>query len=72
MVSFAWRGVQVQRASAVHGLWLFQLAQAVSQGMSANASQNLAALLKRTAGQDVMALGLPRLIERRNNVPVLQ
>jgi hypothetical protein len=53
-------------------LWLFQLAQAVSQGMSANASQNLAALLKRTAGQDVMALGLPRLIERRNNVPVLQ
>ena len=72
MVSFAWRGVQVQRASAVHGLWLFQIAQTVSQGMSANASQNLAVLLKRTGGQDVMALGLPRLIERRNNVPVLQ
>ena len=72
MVSFAWRGVQVQRASAVHGLWLFQIAQTVSQGMSANASQNLAVLLKRTGGQDVMALGLPHLIERRNNVPVLQ
>ena len=31
-----------------------------------------AALLKRTGGQDVMVLGLPRPIERRNNVLVLQ
>ncbi|MEI7764181.1 MAG: glutathione S-transferase [Comamonadaceae bacterium] len=72
MVSYEWRGVQVQRASAVHGLWLFQMAQAVAQAMSADAGQNLAALLKRTGGQDVMALALPHLIERRNNVLVLQ
>ena len=72
MVSYEWRGVQVQRASAVHGLWLFQMAQAVTQAMSADAGQNLAALLKRTGGQDVMALALPHLIERRNNVLVLQ
>ena len=72
MVSYEWRGVQVQRASAVHGLWLFQMAQAVARAMSADAGQNLAALLKRTGGQDVMVLGLPRPIERRNNVLVLQ
>jgi len=48
------------------------LAQAVSQGMSANASQNLAALLKRTAGQDVMDLRLPRALERQNNLMVLK
>ena len=40
--------------------------------MSADAGQNLAALLKRTGGQDVMALRLPRSIERRNNLLVLQ
>ena len=72
MVSYEWRGVQVQRASAVHGLWLFQMAQAVARAMSADAGQDLAALLKRIGGQDVMALGLPRPIERRNNVLVLQ
>jgi glutathione S-transferase len=72
MVSYAWRGVQVQRASAVHGLWLFQMAQAAARAMSADAGQNLTALLKRTGGQDVMALGLPRPIERRNNVLVLK
>lgn len=72
MVSYEWRGVQVQRASAVHGLWMFQSAQAVLRGMPADAGQELASLLKRTGGEDLMALVLPRLIERRNNVLVLQ
>ena len=72
MVSYAWRGVQVQRASAVHGLWLFQLAQAAVHAMPADAMQRLAALLERTGGQDVMALRLPHPLERRNNVLLLQ
>ena len=72
MVSYEWRGVPVQRASAVHGLWMFQMAQAVLRGMSADAGQEMASLLKRTGGEDLMALVLPRLIERRNNVLVLQ
>jgi glutathione S-transferase len=72
MVSYPWRGVQMQRASAVHGLWLFQVAQRVAQSMPADAAQKLAALLMRTGGQDVMALALPRQIERRNNVLVLE
>ena len=72
MVSYAWRGVQVQRASAVHGLWLFQAAQDAALAMSSDAGQNLAGLLKRTGGQEVMALSLPRAMERRNNLLVLK
>ena len=71
-VSYAWRGVQVQRASAVHGLWLFQLAQDAAQAMSAADKEKLSALYQRTGGQDVMALHLPRPMERVNNVLVLK
>ena len=72
MVSYAWRGVQVHRASAVHGLWLFQTAQDTALAMSSDAGQNLAGLLKRTGGQEVMDLRLPRAMERRNNLLVLK
>jgi len=72
MVRYAWRGVQVHRASAVHGLWLFQMAQDVALAMSFDAGQNLAGLLKHTGGQEMMALRLPRPIERQNNVLVIK
>ncbi len=72
MVRYTWRGVQVQRASAMHGLWLFQMAQAAAQSLPADALRRLTALLERTEGQDLMALPLPRPMERRNNVLVLQ
>ena len=72
MVSFAWRGVQVQRASAVHGLWLFQTAQDTANAVSGDAKQKLAAWIERTGGQEVMALCLPRAMERRNNLLVLK
>jgi glutathione S-transferase len=72
MVSYPWRGVQVQRASAMHGLWLFQMAQSVVKAMPADARLPFDALMQRTAGQDVLALRLSRPLERRNNVLVLQ
>jgi glutathione S-transferase len=72
MVSYAWRDVRVQRAGAVHGLWLFQMAQFAAQALSGEAAQNLAALLQRTGGQGVMAMTLPRQMERRNNLLVLK
>lgn len=72
MVSYAWRGVQVHRASAVHGLWLFQTAQDTALAMSFDAGQNLASLLSRTGGEEVMALCLPRAMERRNNLLVIK
>jgi len=71
MVSYPWRGVQVQRASAVHGLWLFQMAQSAVSAMPADARLPFDALMQRTAGQDVLALRLSRPMERRNNVLVL-
>ena len=72
MVSYAWRGVQVQRASAVHGLWLFQLAQEAANALSGDAKQKLAAWVERTGGQEVMDLRLPRGLERQNNLMVLK
>ena len=72
MVSYAWRGVQVQRASAVHGLWLFQLAQDAANALSGDAKQKLAAWVERTGGQEVMDLHLPRALERQNNLMVLK
>ena len=72
MVSYAWRGVQVQRASAVHGLWLFQAAQEVANALSGDAKQKLAAWVERSGGQAVMDLRMPRAIERQNNVLVLK
>ena len=72
MVSFVWRGVQVQRASAVHGLWLFQTVQDAVNAVSGDAEQKLAAWVERAGGQEVMALSLPRAIERQNNLLVLK
>ena len=72
MVSYEWRGVQVQRASAVHGLWLFQTAQDAANAVSGDAKQKLSALVKRTGGQEVMDLHLPRAMERRNKLLVLK
>jgi hypothetical protein len=62
----------VQRESAVHGLWLFQLAQDAAQAMSAADKEKLSALFQRTGGQEVMALRLPRPMERVNNVLVFK
>ena len=72
MVSYAWRGVQVQRASAVHGLWLFQKAQDAANAVSGDAKQKMDAWVERTGGQAVMDLRLPRALERQNNLLVLK
>ena len=72
MVSYAWRGVQVQRASAAHGLWLFQKAQDAANAVSGDAKQKMDAWVERTGGQAVMDLRLPRALERQNNLLVLK
>jgi len=71
-VSYAWRGSQVQRASAVHGLWLFQAVQDAAQALSTDAGNQWAALCQRAGGQSVMNLRLPRAMTRLNNVLVLK
>jgi glutathione S-transferase len=72
MVRYAWRGVDIHRASAVHGLWLLQLVQAEARDMPTDSLEQLQALLARTGGNDVMSLRLKREMVRRNNVLVLQ
>jgi glutathione S-transferase len=71
-VSYTWRGAQVQRASAVHGLWMFQTAQEAMRDVSPYAQKKLMELLKRTGGQAVMDVTLPRAMTRLNNVLVLK
>lgn len=70
-VSYTWRGVQVQRASAMHGLWMFQSAQDAKRAVPPDAQEKLKQLLKRTGGQELMDLTLPRPMTRMNNVLVL-
>ncbi len=70
-VSYTWRGVQVQRASAMHGLWMFQSAQDAKRAVPPDAQEMLKQLLKRTGGQELMDLTLPRPMTRMNNVLVL-
>ncbi len=72
MVRYTWRGVQVQRASAVHGLWLFQMALEAATSAGGEAKHALSELFERTGGQAVMDLRLPRPIARRNNVLVIK
>ena len=72
MVSHAWRGIQVHRASAVHGLWLFQAALEAMRALPSDAHPRFTALLQRTGGQAVMDLQLPRPLTRLNNLLVLK
>jgi hypothetical protein len=72
MVRYSWRGADIHRTSAVHGLWLLQLAQSEARDMPTESMEKLQALLARTGGNDVMSLRLTREIMRRNNVLVLQ
>ena len=71
-VSYTWRGAQVQRASAVHGLWMFQTAQEAMRAMPPDAEKKFSELLKCTGGQELMDLTLPRAMTRLNNVLVLK
>jgi glutathione S-transferase len=72
MVEYPWRGCTVQRASAPHGLWLFARAQAAAEGLSGDARERLADLVRRNGGDAVMALRCTRRMKRERCVLVLQ
>jgi hypothetical protein len=65
----AWRrGVEVQRASAVHGLWVFGGAR-VANALSGDAKRGKAGCVGRAyRGQAVMDLRMPRAIERQTDI----
>ena len=72
MVSYAWRGIQVHRASAVHGLWLFQRVQEALRALPSDVHVICTALLQRSGGEALMGLAMPRAMVRLNNLLVLK
>lgn len=61
---YTWRGCNVTRASAPHGLWMFAKAQQAAVEASGEANKRLTDLVRRTGGESVMALKLARRIGR--------
>ncbi len=70
-ISYAWRGVMVERGSQPHSLWQLARAQTLADQLSPAAAEALAALLARTGGTEVMAIRTSRPITRSENVLVL-
>lgn len=70
-ISYAWRGVTMERGSQPHSLWHLAQAQALAKKLSPAAADALAALLERVGGTDVMAISTARAITRSDNVLVL-
>lgn len=70
-VSYAWRGVTMERASQPHSLWHLARAQALADRLPESDAHALQALLARTGGAEVMAIRTTRPIKRSENVLVL-
>lgn len=70
-ISYAWRGVTMERGSQPHSLWHFARAQAAAAALTGKDVARLADLLDRTGGAAMMAIATTRPIRRENNVLVL-
>lgn len=70
-ISYAWRGVTMERGSQPHSLWHFGRAQAAAKALTDAEAARLADLLDRTGGAAMMAIATSRPIRRENNVLVL-
>ena len=70
-VQYTWRGANISRASAAHGLWLFDKALADAKNLQGAERERLDLLLARCAGQYFFEMQLPRTIRRQANVLVL-
>lgn len=70
-VSYAWRGVTIERASQIHSLWHLARAQALAAALPPEQAASLTALLERTGGTAIMATRTARAMSRTENVLVL-
>ncbi len=70
-ISYAWRGVTMERGSQPHSLWHLARAQALAENLPPAAADAFAALLERTGGSAVMAIRTARPMTRSENVLVL-
>ncbi len=70
-IEYELRGCLIRRASAPHTVWHFDKAASHAMGLVGKSAEALAALLKRTGGEWVMAVALARPLQRRDYVLVL-
>jgi glutathione S-transferase len=70
-ISYAWRGVTMERASHPHSLWHVARAQRAGAALTGADAARLAALLEQIGGTELFALSTDHAIDRRNNVLVL-
>ncbi len=64
-------GCRIRRASAPHTVWHFDKAASHAMGLVGKSAEALAALLKRTGGEWVMAVALARPMQRSDYVLAL-
>jgi len=70
-IDYSWRGCTVRRASAPHGLWHFDRAAAYARSLRGEPRRRFDALVKRTGGDQVMAIELARPMKREDYALVL-
>jgi hypothetical protein len=70
-IDFTWRGCRIHRASAPHGLWHFDRAAGHARSMTGEAKSRFDDLVRRTGGEQVMAIRLARPMKREDYALVL-
>lgn len=70
-VSFDWRGVDMQRGSQPHMLWMLAKAQARAGSLAGRDAEALAAVLSATGCQPLLDVPINSAMTRRDNVLVL-
>ena len=70
-IGFTWRGCHIQRASAPHGLWHFDRAAAHARSLTGDAKTRFDDLVRRTGGEQVLAIRLVRPMKREGYALVL-
>lgn len=71
MVEFQLGDQSIKKASVPQALWHFSKVWAMAANLSGEASLNFESLMKRTGGEQLMSMKLPRAIERRDYALVL-
>jgi glutathione S-transferase len=70
-ISYPWHGVEMERASAPHGLWHFVKAADFARGLNGADRARLDALLDLSGGHAIMAIEPSHRMTRMDNVLVL-
>lgn len=71
-VRYDWNGVEIERASAPHGLWHFSKVLELVTNMNGVALGRFDALVQRTGGAQAMGITLSKRMTRADNALVLE